>query len=118
MANVVVDSSVAIKWFVSEPYSREARLILDGYEAGDLDFLGPDLLYAELGNIVWKKHISQGLAASDAQVIITALRSLDFAVTSTPVLLDEAYRLAVEHQRSVYDSLYLALSVRPRLGVS
>jgi predicted nucleic acid-binding protein len=26
--------------------------------------------------------------------------------------LEEAYRLAVTHQRTVYDSLYLALSVR------
>jgi predicted nucleic acid-binding protein len=33
-------------------------------------------------------------------------------VTSTAVLLEEAYRLAVTHQRTVYDALYLALSLR------
>lgn len=28
MADLVVDSSVAVKWFVPEPYSAEARRIL------------------------------------------------------------------------------------------
>ena len=112
MAMAVVDASVVIKWFVSEPYSMEARRLLDEYEAGELDFIAPDLLYAELGNVVWKKHLSQGLAASDAQEIIVALHSLDFSLTSTAVLLDGAYELAVAHRCSVYDSLYLALSIR------
>ena len=39
MENVVVDSSVAIKWFVAEPLSDEARKILDGYKAGDINLL-------------------------------------------------------------------------------
>ena len=53
---VVVDSSVAIKWFVEEPYSVEAHRLLEGYQDGTLTLLAPDLLYAEVGNIVWKKH--------------------------------------------------------------
>ena len=110
--NIVVDSSVAIKWFVVEPYSVEAHRILDGYETGTLTLLAPDLLYAEVGNIVWKKHRFQGLAAEDAEEILAAFRLVTFVVTSCAVLLEEAYRLAVTHQRTVYDALYLALSVR------
>jgi predicted nucleic acid-binding protein len=48
---VVVDSSVAIKWFVEEPYSVEAHRLLEGYRDGTLTLLAPDLLYAEVGNI-------------------------------------------------------------------
>ena len=114
MAMVVVDASVVIKWFVSEPYSAEARLILNEYEAGQLDLVAPDLLYAELGNIVWKKHLSQGLAAPDAQDIIKTLDSLEFSLTSTGALLSQAYELAVAHRCTVYDSMYLALSVSER----
>jgi predicted nucleic acid-binding protein len=51
MDKVVVDSSVAIKWFVVEPYSVEAHYILEAYQAGTLTLLAPDLLYAEVGNI-------------------------------------------------------------------
>lgn len=44
MENVVVDSSVAVKWFVVEPHSDDARKVLDGYKAGGLNLLAPDLI--------------------------------------------------------------------------
>lgn len=109
---LVVDSSVVIKWFVAEPYSSQAHLILNEYKNGNLDLLAPDLLNAEIGNIVWKKQIFQGLAASDGQQIINLFQSLKFYLMPTSVLLDDAYRLAVAHQRTVYDMLYVALSLR------
>jgi predicted nucleic acid-binding protein len=112
MSLVVVDSSVAIKWFVSEPYSADARRVLDGYQAGTLTLLAPDLLNAEIGNIVWKKQVHQGMAEADALAILTSFRAVTFVMTSIADLLDDAYRLAVAHQRTVYDALYLALSVR------
>ena len=109
---LVVDSSVAVKWFVVEPYSTEARRILDAYQNGLLSFLVPDLISAEFGNIIWKKHIFQGLAASDAQDILDRFRQLQFTFTPTAEFLEDAYKIAVTHRRTVYDALYLALSVR------
>jgi predicted nucleic acid-binding protein len=114
MSLIVFDSSVAIKWFVVEPYTAQARLILGEYQKGTLTFAAPDLVNAEFGNIVWKKQTFQGLAASDAQQIINAFRRLSFIFTSSEVLLDDAYRLAVAHQRTVYDMLYVALSVQEK----
>jgi predicted nucleic acid-binding protein len=112
MDKVVIDSSVAIKWFVVEPYSSDARRVLNEYQTGTLTLLAPDLIYAEVGNIVWKKQRFQGLEAADAQQIIEAFRLVMFSITSASTLLNEAYHLAVTHQRTVYDALYLALSVR------
>lgn len=112
MPKLVIDSSVAVKWFVPELHSSEARRILDLYETGMLSLLAPDLINAEVGNIVWKKHVFQGLAATDAQAIIDEFRKLNFVITPTANLLDEAYRIAVSTRRTVYDSLYLALSLR------
>jgi predicted nucleic acid-binding protein len=112
MDKVVVDSSVVIKWFVTEPHSAEARRLLNEYQSGAVGLFAPDLIYAEVGNIVWKKQRFQGLAAVDAQQIIDTFRRYAFSVTSTADLLDAAFRLAVAHQRTVYDSLYLALSIR------
>jgi predicted nucleic acid-binding protein len=109
---VVVDSSVAIKWFVEEPYSIEAHRLLEAYEAGTLTLLALDLLYAEVGNIVWKKHRFQGLTVEDAAEILATFHLVSFVVTSCAVLLEEAYQLAVTHQRTVYDAMYLALSLR------
>jgi predicted nucleic acid-binding protein len=109
---VVVASSVAIKWFVVEPHSVEAHYILEEYQAGTLTLLAPDLLYAEVGNIVWKTHRFQNLAAEDAEEVLAVFRLVTFQVTSCAALLEEAYRLAVTHQRTVYDAMYLALSLR------
>ena len=112
MSDLVVDSSVAIKLFVVEPYSTEARRILTDYQAGVLTLRAPDLINAEIGNIVWKKHLFQGLAAADAQDIIDTFRTLTIVQTPTAELLDNAYRFAVIHRRTVYDMLYVTLSIR------
>src|ERR671939_23304 len=117
MGNLVVDSSVAVKWFVIEPYSTESRRILDAYQNGLLSFLAPDLINAEFGNIIWKKHLFQGLAASDAQNVLDKYRQLQFTFIPTAELLEDAYKIAVRHRRTVYDALYLALSVRENCQV-
>ena len=92
----------------------EARRILDGYQSGALSFLAPDLINAEFGNIVWKKHLFQGLETADAQAIIAGFRTLQFTLTPTAALLDDAFKIALAHRRTVYDALYLALSLRER----
>lgn len=112
MDSLVVDSSVAVKWFIAEPYSAEARRILDAYQNGLLSFLAPDLINAEVGNILWKKQAFQGLAASDAQDVLDEFRRLQFKFIPAAELLEDAYNIAVTHRRTVYDALYLALSVR------
>lgn len=112
MAFVVVDSSVVIKWLVPEPYSAEARRLLNDYQAGTLTLLAPDLLPAEIGNIIWKKQRFQGMAAADAQNLLDSFRALSFTLTSSNVLLADAYTIAVAHRCTVYDALYVALSLR------
>ena len=91
MENVVIDSSVAIKWLVTEPFSNEARKILGAYESGDVNLLAPDLINAEVGNVVWKKHRLQDLSTADAQEILHTFRSITFPFTSSALLLDEDY---------------------------
>lgn len=59
-----------------------------------------------------EKQQFQGLASTDAKQIIDAFRLLSFTLTLTASLLDEAYQLAVNHRRTVYDAMYLALSLR------
>jgi predicted nucleic acid-binding protein len=112
MSQLVVDSSVVVKWFVVERYSTEARRILNDYQTGVLTLLAPDLINAEIGNIVWKKHSFQGMAAADAQLVIDTFRTLHLVQTPTAALLESAYRLAVNHRRTVYDMLYVALSLQ------
>jgi predicted nucleic acid-binding protein len=48
---VVVDASVAIKWFIQEPDRTAARLLLEP----DKRLLAPELLVAEVANAIWKR---------------------------------------------------------------
>jgi len=105
MANLVIDASVAVKWFVPEPYSTEARLILNEYQTGALSLLAPDLINAEFGNIVWKKSLFQGLDIIDAQTVMDEFCKLKLPLTTTKSLLEKAYQLAVTHKRTVYDMM-------------
>ena len=112
MKNLAVDSGVSVKWFVAEYDSPKALEILKDYRSGKFTFLAPDLIYAEFGNIVWKKHILQGLDAKDATFAIEEFKKIEFLLTPTPTLFDDAYKIAVRYKRTFYDSLYLALSVK------
>lgn len=112
MKKIVADSSVAIKWFVPQPHSLESRQILDAYKIGELIILAPDLIYPEVGNIMWKLHRFQGLSQVDAEAIIKVFKSLKIMTICSSSLITCAYDLAVRYQRTVYDSLYVALSVQ------
>ncbi|MGI8639122.1 MAG: type II toxin-antitoxin system VapC family toxin [Pyrinomonadaceae bacterium] len=112
MKNIVVDSGITVKWYIEEDDSPIAQLIYDEYESGKLSFLAPDLIYAEFGNIIWKKLIFKDLDRQEADFAIQRFKKISFTLTPITFLFDDAYQIAVKHKRTFYDSLYLALSIR------
>ena len=102
--NVVVDASVAVKWFVPEPLSNQAEHLLGGGDA----LFAPDFLLIEFGNIVWKKVRLGELARDDGDAALVALRNGPVGLIGTPPLLERALRLAHEIEHPLYDCLYLA----------
>ena len=112
MSKLVVDSSVALKWFVDEVDDQKARRLLADSVIGSLSLLAPALIYTEVANILWKKHRQGVLTANQARQKMAELQSVHLAISTDAALLDDALRLAMQHHRSVYDSLYLALSLR------
>jgi predicted nucleic acid-binding protein len=112
MRAIVVDASVAAKWFLQEPHTTEALNILKRVLADELSLIAPDHIYAELGNVLWKRTTAGTVPITDAQAFIADFLKIDMTLVSTADLLLDAYSLAIVHQRSMYDSLYLALSQR------
>src|SRR5688572_30533481 len=110
MDSVVIDSSVAIKWFFEEPDWERARQILADGQAGNLELIAPDFILTELANVIWKKHRIEGLDATDAQRIYKQARAISCTLLPAVDLLDDAFELAMVHGRTVYDMLYVALS--------
>lgn len=114
MSKLVVDSSVAIKWFVDEDDSDQAQVLLDGIGAGDYILIVPELIYAEVGNIIWKKVTRGALTPSDGQIVANTFFAADIGseVVLTRTLFLDACRIAISYKQSMYDSIYLALSIR------
>ncbi len=104
--SLVIDSSVAVKWYLPENGSVRAALLL---RAGPR-LIAPDLLIAEIGNVLWKRR--RELPAREIEAITEALTSAcPVALYPSTTLLGGALTVALAYDRSVYDSLYLALAV-------
>lgn len=56
MMLMVIDSSVIVKWFFLESLTQEALAIRQDWLTYKVDLIAPELILAEVGNIVCKKH--------------------------------------------------------------
>lgn len=107
MSRYVVDANVAVKWFLPQVSADAARRLF----TSDHSLLVPDLLFPEVGNILWKE-VRFGLGtAEEARLIITGLNALPLQVYPSKPLMPLAINIALQTQRTVYDSLYLALAM-------
>ncbi len=114
MNRLVLDASVAIKWampLAREPFTDQSLRLLKRYVDGDLDFIVPDVFWAEVGNVLWKGTRQKRWRQDEAESVAADMRARDFATVSSLVLLPEASRIAFSHDRAVYDCLYVALAV-------
>lgn len=75
MTGLVVDSGVVIKWFLPEPYSTEARRVLDDYRTRTVHFLAPDLIQLDRPHgWLTQDHIQSGDAESGVKSAAPAPR--------------------------------------------
>jgi predicted nucleic acid-binding protein len=107
VTRVVVDASVAVKWFLPEELASEARQLL----APEYQLLAPDLLWPELGNALWKKHRRREVDQRTATRLFQDLFRVPIEYHASRQLATPALELAIRHGVTVYDALYLALAV-------
>jgi predicted nucleic acid-binding protein len=111
MSLYVIDAGVAAKWFIEEPDSEQAKKLLTNYFRWIDDLIAPDLIIAEVANVLWKRAARGDLTAKEAKDSLTDLLSLNVPLISSALLASKALVLAQDHQRSVYDCLYLTLAL-------
>jgi len=102
----VIDASVAIKWIIDEPGTSQA-LQLRRHR-----LLAPDLLVAEVANVLWKKVRRKELAEEEALVAARLLARAEIELEPMRALLEPATRLAIALNHPAYDCAYLALAER------
>jgi predicted nucleic acid-binding protein len=107
MNRVVVDASVVAKWYLPEIFSREASFLLED----TFQLFAPDLLFSEIGNLLWKRVNRKEISQKEGHKILSALESVPIQIGESKILLPAAFTLACLTQRTLYDSLYIALAV-------
>ncbi len=118
MNSYVLDASVAAKWSLpsaNEPYTEHAATLLNRYVQGEVRFVVPDLFWAELANVFWKAARQGRWSRSDAETAIRSAVQREIPTVSARSLIEDALEIAATFDRSVYDSLYLALAIASRM---
>jgi predicted nucleic acid-binding protein len=112
---LVLDASVALKWALpsaNETLTTESVQLLKRYTDGEINFLVPDVFWAEVGNVLWKGVRQRRWPQVTAEGAASDMRDRDFSTVSSLTLLPDALKIALAHDRSVYDCLYVALAIQ------
>ena len=105
-SRLVIDASVAAKWIKPEVHSARANQIL----RGPYTLFAPDLLWPEVGNILWKSVQRNELSPVEAHEGLRTLFRYPITVISGQTVVTTALEIALRYRQTVYDALYVAVA--------
>jgi len=103
---LVVDASVACKWFIAEANTADAEALLVG---GSL-LLAPDLIVPEVCNVACLKLRRGEIASDQAAAMVDGLPDLFDELVPSVQLAGRAFAIASTLAHPAYDCFYLALA--------
>ena len=110
----VLDSSVALKWVLSEPDSLKAVQLRDDFVRGAHDLIGPEIFAVEVAHALAKAERRNILRPPlGSQHLADVLNTLPQLFPSL-ALLPRAFGIASAARIGVYDCLYVALAEREK----
>jgi predicted nucleic acid-binding protein len=105
---VVIDASIAIKWFVPENLREQA---LDVLKAED-HLAAPDLLIPDLASLALEKARRNEISSLQARTIMSGIESSGLELIPASIVCDRAIEIADTLDRSAYDCFYIATAER------
>ncbi len=105
---LVVDASVACKWFVEEAGSAAAERLLSMGRA----LIAPDLVVPEVCNALWRKSTTGEISSDQLSDSVDDLVGFYDDLVPTMALAARATAMASTMGHPVYDCFYVALAER------
>lgn len=106
---LVLDASVAIKWFLhfreGEDHCRRALDILAGVDEGRVVMVQPPHFLAEMGAVLAREK------PADAQSDLKDLMAVEFQSATEPAIYEAACKLALRLGQHLFDTLYHAVAL-------
>lgn len=106
---LVVDTSVAIKWYVSEEFRDEALTLFDAMAAGAIRGMAPNTIQPEFWNALWQKRRRSELSPEEARTIWSEFSEDPIALYKTEDLMPRSVEVA-ESGAIIYDALFITLA--------
>ncbi|MGH8524973.1 MAG: type II toxin-antitoxin system VapC family toxin [Gammaproteobacteria bacterium] len=110
---VVVDASVAAKWYLDEPYGDAARSLV----TSGADLIAPDLILAEFANLTWKRLSRREITEQQATAMVDHLPYMFLHIVPCLALRKPALSIAVALDHPVYDCFYIALAAERNINL-
>ena len=107
MSLYVVDASVVAKWFFPEEHSAACMQLL----TPDNKLIAPDLMWSEVGNVVWKRSRRGEITSDEVTQLIADLLRMPLETHPTHGLIEAAVEIALGTGITVYDAVYLVLAI-------
>jgi predicted nucleic acid-binding protein len=101
---MIIDASVAAKWFVRETLREEAMRLLDLEEPR----LAPDWIVQEVAHVAFKKWRDGEIGLEHARAMVRNLPATMTELYRSLDLSERAFAIAVTLRHPVYDCLYIA----------
>ena len=105
---IVLDSSVVVKWFSREAKSSEAVALMDSYVQGSIELAVSEILFCEVGNALRYKpdYDSEMLKSALLQLF-----NLRMKVTNlSEALMTRTCEIAYDGKVTLYDALPVAIA--------
>lgn len=113
---IVVDASVLLKTCLrDEEAVQQADELLNDAAAGQLALAAPSLLKYEVSNALRTAVMRGRMSAKDARDALHLILQAPVLYYESDYLAEQSLVLSLQHGRSAYDSVYLALA--QQLGV-
>lgn len=106
---LVVDTSVAVKWYVAEELRDEALSVFDAMATGTVRGIAPSTIQPEFWNALWQKRRRNELTPEEARSIWSEFAEDPVALYKTEDLMPRAVEVA-ETGAIIYDALFIALA--------
>jgi predicted nucleic acid-binding protein len=109
-----MDASVGAKWAtpeIIEPLANQAHRFLRAYVGGTIKVVVPDLFWIEIGSFLWKAAKRDVITSALARRALEAMLNRNFPTLPSRAFLLEAFKIAADFDRTIYDSTYVAMAV-------
>lgn len=107
---LVVDTNVAVKWYLTEDLEDEALKVLEAGERGDVTLLAPDTIEPEFWNVLWQRHMKAKLSLDEVQDYWDAFEESPILLGELLPLMPLATEIAAHTECIIYDALFVALA--------